>query len=410
MPRTLPWMNSGAVKKEKRSTPAPAKRASSPSDLVNSDLEDVHPGTPPPRQRPRNTSREPSTSPPPGPPPIETMRSGFTQDDIFRMVEDEFLSTAQTYTAHIHHAEYARLKKLHRSRGQMTLKELERATDGKTAQSRMLQVQREKEGNAKRQREGIRKINGGEEEEDEDEYLLDPQLKGLMTSSQTQNKTGNLAGLKGLERPKADTRAAAGLQRSPYRGNAKMRNVYDEDDAVFQGEKEPGPRGQKQLVVQPKGPNYDQDDEEADVMPKMEPVDDDQDQTDDDDLDAPVRVQKERLAVSKWADKVVASTSGRPSYVNNSRALDRTGGPVKAEPASSPDRFSARRPTRDTSPPNVRQYSAVKIKEEPSNTNASIRAASEVKATLARRKAERRAAEAKKLAKAKEVVVPTFLV
>ena len=38
------------------------------------------------------------------------MRDGFTKDDAWIMVEDEFLQTARLYTQHLHHAEYQRLK------------------------------------------------------------------------------------------------------------------------------------------------------------------------------------------------------------------------------------------------------------------------------------------------------------
>lgn len=40
------------------------------------------------------------------------MREGFSHDDIWMMVEDEFYSTAKLYTSHLHRAEYQRLKKL----------------------------------------------------------------------------------------------------------------------------------------------------------------------------------------------------------------------------------------------------------------------------------------------------------
>lgn len=44
------------------------------------------------------------------------MRPGLDADDIYIMVEDELLATAQLYTAHLHHAEYQRLKALARTR------------------------------------------------------------------------------------------------------------------------------------------------------------------------------------------------------------------------------------------------------------------------------------------------------
>ena len=42
------------------------------------------------------------------------MHPGLNADDIYVMVEDEFLATAQLYTQHLHQAEYQRLKALAR--------------------------------------------------------------------------------------------------------------------------------------------------------------------------------------------------------------------------------------------------------------------------------------------------------
>lgn len=38
------------------------------------------------------------------------MREGYDADDIYRMVEDEFESTARMFTQHVHYAEYERIR------------------------------------------------------------------------------------------------------------------------------------------------------------------------------------------------------------------------------------------------------------------------------------------------------------
>ncbi|EEP75511.1 predicted protein [Uncinocarpus reesii 1704] len=56
-------------------------------------------------------ARSASTSPVREPPPEEFMREGLENDEVYIMVEDEFLATAQAFTRHLHYAEYARRKK-----------------------------------------------------------------------------------------------------------------------------------------------------------------------------------------------------------------------------------------------------------------------------------------------------------
>lgn len=46
------------------------------------------------------------------------MRPGLVADDAYVMVEDEFLVTARSFTAHLHYAEYQRLKAVARARKQ----------------------------------------------------------------------------------------------------------------------------------------------------------------------------------------------------------------------------------------------------------------------------------------------------
>ncbi|KAK2591978.1 hypothetical protein QQS21_010314 [Conoideocrella luteorostrata] len=67
--------------------------------------------------------RSPSTSPPPEPPAQEFM---IPSDDRFRMVEDELLRTAGLFTAHLHRAEYNRLKMLTQRHNADTIREIER--------------------------------------------------------------------------------------------------------------------------------------------------------------------------------------------------------------------------------------------------------------------------------------------
>ena len=119
MARKLPWATAtGASTPTKRKPAAkqPGREASvSPSSEENEASKPKPPAqsklnfdTPTRRVR---GSRSPSTSPIYGPPTAVPMRPGYEADDIYIMVEDELQAIAQTFTHHLHAAEYKRLKK-----------------------------------------------------------------------------------------------------------------------------------------------------------------------------------------------------------------------------------------------------------------------------------------------------------
>ncbi|KAF4549169.1 Hypothetical protein D9617_23g005840 [Elsinoe fawcettii] len=122
MPRTLPWKKdqSGSTPTRPR-PPGPGNTSATPKRKRTTACDDEDAinttglSTPERRAR-RRPGKTLSTSPPPAPPDQEPIREGYSADDIYMMVEDEFLSTAQLYTQHLHHAEYQRLKKLAKQR------------------------------------------------------------------------------------------------------------------------------------------------------------------------------------------------------------------------------------------------------------------------------------------------------
>jgi len=227
MPRSLPWLAQAAKKqvatKPTSSSPAPRnKRLSSPDDPFDEDLNTTGVVTPERRKRTR-TTRTPSTSPPPAPPDVEYMYEGFTADDAWMMVEDEFLTVVKTYTQHIHHAEYVRLKKLAESRGTGTLAAIARPTDARTAQSNATKLRLEAHTKDKKMKDGMKGVLNEEESDEEDPYMQDPQLAGLMTASQHTNED-----LTKIAKVKSKTRAAAGYLQSPH----KKRTVGCEGEAI----------------------------------------------------------------------------------------------------------------------------------------------------------------------------------
>ena len=239
MARKLPWTNEPQAPGLKRaspnsSTPKRTRHRRSLSQPSQHDAshasDDALPAvssvsaTPSKRQttikytarRPHHSSqRTPSTSPPPGPPPNAPMRPGYDADDIYMMVEDEFHATAQTFTHHLHHAEYKRLQ------GKARDAQRERVpvvTDGMRAETR-----KKIEGGLvrERQRAALDLVLRGEGDEDEvTKKVHDPwigtSLAEFMSGASQQRRA-----LVGLEQVRSSTKAAKGFkqaeQQSPER-------------------------------------------------------------------------------------------------------------------------------------------------------------------------------------------------
>ncbi|KAI4845116.1 hypothetical protein E4T44_05799 [Aureobasidium sp. EXF-8845] len=204
MPRTLPWLaNPPPPDRKPRTTTATTKRrkvdASPPSSPPSGLNELIR--TPKSHTRVASALRSPSTS---APPKQEFMRPGWEADDGWRMVTDEFMATAQLFTAHLAHAEYRRQKELAKNR--------EKALRGADAIARPVVGQLSKEGQRKRQgelqRQGVKAIMKDEEEVEEDPWM-GTQLANLMMSPR---KRERLQAVKFVGR--SSTRAAAGFDRA----------------------------------------------------------------------------------------------------------------------------------------------------------------------------------------------------
>ena len=153
--------------------------------------------------------------------PIRFMMDGLDEDDGWVMVEDEFLSTAKLYTQHLHHAEYQRLKQLARARNASTMSSIKRPTDGKTAMS--MQTRKKIEGFAQRQEnaKAIRNVGGDDSDseadslDEEDPWMSDPRLAGLMTMKEPSAKLGRLTGTQSSTQASARTQPASTPRNKP---------------------------------------------------------------------------------------------------------------------------------------------------------------------------------------------------
>ncbi|KAL8916793.1 MAG: hypothetical protein Q9172_006116 [Xanthocarpia lactea] len=163
--------------------------------------------------------------------PLQYMREGLNHDDIYIMVEDEFLSTAQLFTSHLHHAEYVRLKNAAKARNTSlhpTTNPLARPTDSITTMRAETKKKKEAEARMGKNKAALDKMKSDarskiavDSDEDnntigsEEEYEADTapwkgtSLQGLMAPTPRKNLT-SLSGLQGIQ---SSTRAAKGYSK-----------------------------------------------------------------------------------------------------------------------------------------------------------------------------------------------------
>lgn len=125
------------------------------------------------------------------------------------MVEDEFYAIAQSFTQHLHYAEYIRRKKEAKAQNTEAINKIPRPTDGRTKLPKEAERRKEAEALAARQKAGLAQLGVPEgdkdDSEDDDDTWAGTHLHGLMTSPR---KSRTLVGMHSL---KSSTRAAAGF-------------------------------------------------------------------------------------------------------------------------------------------------------------------------------------------------------
>ncbi|KAK6953873.1 hypothetical protein Daesc_003835 [Daldinia eschscholtzii] len=177
-------------------SPAPAKRVKISNSI---------PGTPVSKQTPPPESSPPS----PKPLPESYMIEGLENDDMYRMVEDEFLSTAQQFTAHLHAAEYHRLKAASKSQNADTIRDISRPVVGRMTDP--VKLKQERKARLEKQRAATRKAKASKGQNDdstasESDLWRTASLHGLMESPRKK-----VTRLDNLTKVPTITRAAAGF-------------------------------------------------------------------------------------------------------------------------------------------------------------------------------------------------------
>jgi hypothetical protein len=175
------------------------------------------------------------------------------------MVEDEFYAVAQTFTQHLHYAEYIRRGREAKLQNAAKIEDIARPTDGVTPMSEALKKKYAAEELRARQKDGVDQRDGnGAGDGDENEPLEDDieeenswagtHLQDLMLSPR------RVRSLVGLQSIRSSTRAAAGFAQARGSGRKAMNGGGGQVEKV---EKEPS---------LPDETTEDDDDDDLDAM------------------------------------------------------------------------------------------------------------------------------------------------
>jgi hypothetical protein len=244
------------------------------------------------------------------------MHEGYDADDIFMVVEDEFQTVAQSFTHHLHHAEYVRMKKKARMASPPTPTI---PLDGMRAETKN---KLEAKNLSSRQNRAIKDMIGvtglASPEEEEEEKANDPwqgtSLAGLMSTDGTQTRTA----LIGLEQIPSSTRAARGFGR----GEADSSPKREEDRSILEIF---GGKGSRSRAT----------------SPSPQPLIAASSEEEDDDLDRQSRIKP-------------VVTNGKPRLLESERDLNRK---TRVRPRQPSNKL-----TNSTSPPNSRPSILTKSK------------------------------------------------
>ncbi|KFZ11744.1 hypothetical protein V502_07423 [Pseudogymnoascus sp. VKM F-4520 (FW-2644)] len=174
-------------------------------------------------------AREVSPTPLDEPPQESFMIDGFSNDDRYRMVEDEFLDVAKEFTQHLHAAEYQRMKNNAKAQNAATINAISRPVTTKMGGQTRRKV--ESIARARKQADAIKDIHGDqtrEAEADSDESQgpwLGTALHGLMEKPRA--SAVPLTDISGFH---STSKAAAGYQGSSV-GRMETYDVPDPEES-----------------------------------------------------------------------------------------------------------------------------------------------------------------------------------
>lgn len=151
------------------------------------------------------------------------MIEGYDEDDIWMMVEDEFQTLAQSFTAHLHHAEYKRLMKKAREAPRRELPEPTSPMSTTTKQK--LQRQARDKSNKEVLDRMILGSQSADMANDVEEDKVDDPWRGTALAGLIATGSQEKTSLKGLDKMPSSTRAAQGFAKAETKARARTRKV-----------------------------------------------------------------------------------------------------------------------------------------------------------------------------------------
>ncbi|KAI9757178.1 MAG: hypothetical protein M4579_003568 [Chaenotheca gracillima] len=257
MTRTLPWLAD-----EPKSKGDSEKRAQKRQRTLNTfEADTANPRFDRNRRNGRRTDgRSPSTSPPPEPPTEEFMVEGPEHDDAYIMVEDEFNAVAKTFTQHLHHAEYVRLKNQAKSRNASAINDMSRPVDTITKMPVEVKKRIAAKASAKEKQKTLEQLSrkdtetaGADDDLEEDDPWIGTSLHGLMASPRKAQRL-----LPDLTAVKSNTKAAAGYQK-------ERRNLMQSDN--FRKSRSSPVLRETPVAADDESTESEDDEEELDALP-----------------------------------------------------------------------------------------------------------------------------------------------
>ncbi|KAK7955912.1 uncharacterized protein PG986_005134 [Apiospora aurea] len=206
MTRVLPWKRNGA---SARSSTTPIPKDPNRDAKASSALSAASSKT---RSRQLRARRSGSTSPPPESLQESFMVEGLGNDDRYHMVEDELLATARQFTAHLHAAEYLRLKDAAKSQNAAVISQIARPVVG--GMSRIAEKKKERADLLRKQNAAIRNANKDDSDSDDEDVAPDSALKGTSLYTLMASPRKQVPRLDKIASFSKATRAAAGFDAS----------------------------------------------------------------------------------------------------------------------------------------------------------------------------------------------------
>lgn len=139
------------------------------------------------------------------------MHEGYDADDIFMMVEDEFQAVAQTFTHHLHHAEYVRMKKKARAASPPIFSQPASCMSEET--KRKLEAKDLRERQKISIKSVIDRAGSASPDDEQEEQGNDPWHNTSLAGLMAKNNVHKRRALVGLEQIPSTTRAARGFGR-----------------------------------------------------------------------------------------------------------------------------------------------------------------------------------------------------